>query len=116
MLWDLAISSDLVIANTIVEVKAIRALNGAPVPVLWWLHDAFVGYGYLSHLIPRTLERNIRVCAVGSHATAAMHTHRPDFEIGQLVYGLPGLCAGHLLPLRHRLCRGASPVRQRGGL
>ena len=89
MLWDLAISSDLVIANTIVEVKAIRALNGAPVPVLWWLHDAFVGYGYLSHLIPRTLERNIRVCAVGSHATAAMHTHRPDFEIGQLVYGLP---------------------------
>ena len=35
MLWDLAISSDLVIANTIVEVKAIRALNGAPVPVLW---------------------------------------------------------------------------------
>ena len=57
--------------------------------MLWWLHDAFVGYGYLSHLIPRTLERNIRVCAVGSHATAAMHTHRPDFEIGQLVYGLP---------------------------
>ena len=48
-----------------------------------------MGYGYLSHLIPRTLERNIRVCAVGSHATAAMHTHRPDFEIGQLVYGLP---------------------------
>ena len=89
MLWGLATSADLVVANTIVEVKAIRALNGAPVPILWWLHDAFVGYGYLSHLIPRTLSSNIRVCAVGSHATAAMHEHRPDFEIGQLIYGLP---------------------------
>ena len=88
-LWGLAAAADLVVANTIVEVKAIRALNGGPVPVLWWLHDAFVGYGYLSHLIPRTLERNVRVCAVGSHATAAMHAHRPDFEIGQLIYGLP---------------------------
>ena len=58
-------------------------------PVLWWLHDAFVGYGYLSHLIPRELGPNIRVCAVGSHATAAMHAHRPGFEIGQLIYGLP---------------------------
>ena len=89
MLWGLATAVDLVVANTIVEVKAIRALNGAPVPVLWWLHDAFVGYGYLSHLIPRTLESNIRVCAVGSHATAAMHEHRPNFAIGQLIYGLP---------------------------
>ena len=88
-LWGLATAADLVVANTIVEVKAIRALNGAPVPVLWWLHDAFVGYGYLSHLIPRALESNIRVCAVGSHATAAMHEHRPDFPIGQLIYGLP---------------------------
>ena len=89
MLWGLATAADLVIANTIVEVRAIRALNGAPVPVLWWLHDAFVGYGYLSHLLPRTLEPNVRVCAVGSHATAAMHTYRPDFEVGQLIYGLP---------------------------
>ena len=88
-LWGLASAADLVVANTIVEVKAIRALNGGPVPVLWWLHDAFVGYGYLSHLIPRELEPNIRVCAVGSHATAAMHAHRPGFAIGQLIYGLP---------------------------
>ena len=49
LLWGLATAADLVVANTIVEVKAIRALNGGPVPVLWWLHDAFVGYGYLSH-------------------------------------------------------------------
>ena len=88
-LWGLACAADLVIANTIVEVRVIRSLNGGPVPVLWWLHDAFVGYGYLSHLIPRSLEKNVRVCAVGSHATAAMHTYRPDFEIGQLIYGLP---------------------------
>ena len=89
MLWGLATAADLVVANTIVEVRAVRALNGGPVPVLWWLHDAFVGYGYISHLIPRQLESNVRVCAVGSHATAAMQAHRPDFAIGQLIYGLP---------------------------
>ena len=98
LLWGLATAADLVVANTIVEVKAIRALNGGPVPVLWWLHDAFVGYGYLSHLIPKELERNIRVCAVGSHATAAMHAHRPGFAIGQLIYGLPDYAQDRFAP------------------
>ena len=31
----------------------------------------------------------MHVCAVGSHATAAMHSVRPDFSIEQLIYGLP---------------------------
>ena len=88
-LWGLATGCDFVLANTVVEAEAIRMLNGAPVPVLWWLHDAFAGYGYIAHRVPKQLAENIHVCAVGSHATAAMHSIRPDFFIRQLIYGLP---------------------------
>ena len=88
-LWELATSADFVLANTVVEAPAVDTLNGAFVPVLWWLHDAFAGYPFISHKIPKTLEDNVRVCAVGSHATAAMHSVRPQFAIDQLIYGLP---------------------------
>ena len=88
-LWGLATSVDFVLANTVVEASAVRTLNGSFVPVLWWLHDAFAGYPFIAHQIPQTLESNIHICAVGSHATAAMHSVRPDFAIEQLIYGLP---------------------------
>ena len=67
----------------------MSTLNGSFVPVLWWLHDAFAGYPFIAHRIPKTLDSNVHVCAVGSHATAAMHSVRPDFNIEQLIYGLP---------------------------
>lgn len=88
-LWGLATGSDFVLANTVVEAEAIRQLNGAPVPVLWWLHDAFAGYSHIAHRVPKHLEENIHLCAVGTHATAAMHSIRPGFFIRQLIYGLP---------------------------
>ena len=88
-LWGLATSADFVLANTVVEAAAVRTLNGSFVPVLWWLHDAFAGYPFITHQIPKTLEPNIHVCAVGSHATAAMHSVRPDFAIEPLIYSLP---------------------------
>ena len=93
LLWGLALCADLVLANTVVEARAVRALSGARVPVLWWLHDAFAGYPFISHSIPKALGKNIHVCAVGSHATAAMHSVRPDFAIEQLIYGLPDYAA-----------------------
>ena len=80
-LWGLATSADFVLANTVVEAAAVRTLNGSFVPVLWWLHDAFAGYPFITHQIPKTLEPNIHVCAVGAHATAAMHSVRPEFAI-----------------------------------
>jgi len=88
-LWGLATSVDFVLANTVVEAPAVRTLSGSFVPVLWWLHDAFAGYPFIAHQIPKALDSNVRVCAVGSHATAAMHSVRPDFAIDQLIYGLP---------------------------
>ena len=88
-LWGLATSADFVLANTVVEAAAVSTLNGSFVPVLWWLHDAFAGYPFIVHKIPKELESNVHVCAVGSHATAAMHSVRPDLAIEQLIYGLP---------------------------
>ena len=88
-LWELTTSADFVLANTVVEAPAVQTLNGSFVPVLWWLHDAFAGYPFITHKIPRQLAPNVQVCAVGSHATAAMHAVRPDFAVEQLIYGLP---------------------------
>ena len=88
-LWGLALCADLVLANTVVEARAVRALSGARVPVLWWLHDAFAGYPHIAHQIPRELGENIRLYSVGSHAANAMHSVRPEFNIRPLIYGLP---------------------------
>lgn len=88
-LWGLTTSADFVLVNTVVPAGLVRKLNGSYVPVLWWLHDAFAGYPFITHKIPRQLAENVHVCAVGSHATAAMHSVRPDYKVEQLIYGLP---------------------------
>ena len=88
-LWELASSADFVLANTVVEAPAVCTLNGGFVPVLWWLHDAFAGYPFITHKIPKELADNVHIAAVGSHATAAMHSVRPKFKVEQLIYGLP---------------------------
>ena len=92
-LWELASSADFVLANTVVEAPAVRTLNGGFVPVLWWLHDAFAGYPFITHKIPKELADNVHIAAVGSHATAAMHSVRPEFNIRPLIYGLPDYAA-----------------------
>lgn len=89
ILWGLAASADLVLANTIVSAGFVSALNDSFVPVLWWLHDAFEGYPFIAQQIPKQLAQNVHVCAVGSHATAAIHSVRPDYAVEQLLYGLP---------------------------
>ena len=88
-LWGLALCADFVIVNTVVMARAIRALSGTAVPVLWWLHDAFAGYPHIAHQIPTKLGDNVKVCSVGKHAANAMYAVRPQFQIGQLIYGLP---------------------------
>ncbi len=91
--WGLAFCADFVIANTVVMARAVRALSGTEVPTLWWLHDAFAGYPHIAHQIPTELSENVKVYSVGYHAANAMHAVRPNFEIRQLVYGLPDYAA-----------------------
>lgn len=109
-LWGLATSADFVLANTVVEAPVVNTLNGSFVPVLWWLHDAFAGYPFIAHKIPRELGKNVHLCAVGSHATAAMHSVRPDFEIEQLIYGLPDYAAEQFPRYDISFAGGASPL------
>ena len=80
-LWGLALCADFVLANTVVEARVIRALSNAPVPVLWWLHDAFAGYPHIAHQIPKHIAPNVQLYSVGKHAAAAMHSVRPQFDI-----------------------------------
>ena len=91
--WGMALCADFVIVNTVVMARAVRALSGTAVPVLWWLHDAFAGYPHIAHQIPTQLGENVRVYSVGSHAANAMHAVRPEFEIRPLIYGLPDYAA-----------------------
>ena len=92
-LWGLALCTDLVLVNTVVMARTVRALSGTAVPVLWWLHDAFAGYPHIAHQIPTQLGENVRVYSVGSHAANAMRAVRPEFEIRPLIYGLPDYAA-----------------------
>ena len=92
-LWGLALCADFVLANTVVEARVIRALSNAPVPVLWWLHDAFAGYPHIAHQIPKHIAPNVQLYSVGKHAAAAMHSVRPQFDIRPLIYGLPDYAA-----------------------
>ena len=91
--WGMALCADFIIANTVVMARAVRALSGTAVPVLWWLHDAFAGYPHIAHQIPTQLGENVRVYSVGSHAANAMRAVRPEFEIRPLIYGLPDYAA-----------------------
>lgn len=88
-LYGVALNCDFVLANTICEMDAVKQLDGTQIPVLWWLHDAYQCYPFLAPSIPAKFASNVCICAVGSHATAAIHSVRPKFQIDQLIYGLP---------------------------
>lgn len=88
-IYAIVLHSDLVIANTVVEGESVDKLSDSPIPVIWWLHDAFMLYPDYEGIIPKRQAHNVKICAVGQHATAAMHSVRPEFKIDQLVYGLP---------------------------
>ena len=101
-----ALCADLVLANTVVEARAVRALSGARVPVLWWLRSPLQATPTRPP-DPRELGENIRLYSVGSHAANAMHSVRPEFNIRPLIYGLPDYAA-EVLPLRSELCGRAA--------
>lgn len=85
----LAADFDLILVNTVVPFRQIQQLEALDIPVLWWLHDAKSGYeNYLRHVLPETLGRNIHTYSVSRYADDAVHTYRPQYETGLLLYGL----------------------------
>lgn len=80
---------DLILVNTVVPFRQIMQLETVDVPVLWWLHDAKSGYeSYLRHVLPDTLGKNIHTFSVSQYADDAVHTYRPQYQTGLLLYGL----------------------------
>lgn len=78
----------LVICNTI-NFHVFLSNRNTKVPVIWWLHDA--EFFYEAANIPalkRISDNNLRVVSVGEIARKAMKKYRPDFEIGNLLYGV----------------------------
>lgn len=87
-LYSLAVCCDIVLANTVIEAKAVQRLSGGQNKVIWWLHDAG-DLSYLDSIIPKQQGTNVKICAVGNRAVSAMQSVRPEFKITQLLYGLP---------------------------
>ena len=84
-----AMDFDLILVNTVVPFRQIQQLRDASIPVLWWLHDAKSGYeDYLRHVLPETVGENIHIFSVSQYADDAMHTYRPLYASGLLLYGL----------------------------
>lgn len=88
-LYSIAEHCDVIILNTVVGAKLLPKLNGLPVPVLWWLHDAQQVYYGIAPELPKRLENNVRVYAVGTRAGRAIIQLRPQFKVRELLYGLP---------------------------
>ena len=60
---------ETVVANTLITYQVIHVLNGANVPVIWWLHEGEQYFEYFKTVIPdmSKLKRNIHIYSVGQY-------------------------------------------------
>lgn len=65
---NICLDFDFAIASTICMHRVIERLGKSSIPVMWWIHDAEVGYPYLSQFLPNKLETNIKVYCGGGYA------------------------------------------------
>jgi len=100
LVFDIILTSDLIlkykkcfqflIVNTIRSGSVIKKLNGTDIPILWWIHEAFVHYSDEKNLsLPKNLNDNIHTYCVGSYAAAALQQFRPDYKIETFLYYIP---------------------------
>lgn len=79
---------DLIICNTISYFVFLSQRN-SEIPIIWWLHDSDFFYGGVSREVLEKIEKeNLKIVSVGSVPKKAMQKYRPDFEIGELIYGV----------------------------
>lgn len=81
---------DVVVVNTIVAAPVVNLLAGSATPVLWWIHESALAYKDvgLVERMPHTLPDNVSVYAVGPYAKRQLLNCRPQYRVGNLVYGL----------------------------
>jgi len=86
---------DIIIANTIVSAPAVTALYGFSKPVVWWVHEAEVSYNSDAlTAMPKILPDNVHVYAGGAYAKARLLSHRPAWNVRELLYYIPDLIEG----------------------
>lgn len=78
----------LIICNTI-NYHVFLSKRDESIPVFWWLHDPAYFYQVVNHkAIDRINSKNLFIASVGPIARKAMSEFRPDFIIGDLIYGV----------------------------
>lgn len=86
---------DLVVVNTVPGCAAVSELNGADIPVLWWIHESDECYGDFMDMMPLLLLSNIRVMTDGPLAGRTLKKYRPWYEAGELLYAIPDRFPGY---------------------
>ena len=89
VLSDIADLFDFIVVNTLVCCPAVKELNGADIPVLWWIHETEEAYGNYTDIMPAVLLSNITAVTVGPRAGASLKKHRPLYEAEELLYAIP---------------------------
>lgn len=88
-LADIADMFGFIVVNTLVCCPAVRELNGADIPVLWWIHETEEVYRIFADRMPAVLLSNITAVTAGPRAGAYLKKHRPLYEAEELLYAIP---------------------------
>lgn len=81
---------DVIFANTIVSAPAVTALYGFSQPIIWWVHEAEASYSEAAvAALPDDLPETVHVYAVGAYAKARLLSHRPSWQVRELLYYVP---------------------------
>jgi glycosyltransferase involved in cell wall biosynthesis len=79
---------DLVIVNTLVSGRAIKALSYSLPPVLWWIHESPISLRHLRHTLPDKLSANIKAYAPTNISANALNSEGLSYNLDRLVYGV----------------------------
>jgi len=79
---------DLVVVNTLGCGKAITALNGSFVPVLWWIHESQYLINAYKEFIPAEIGKNIKIFAVSNYSAKSLIHGGLKYNYGILPYGI----------------------------
>ncbi len=79
----------MIVVNTTTGGPLIRRLDGNSIPVMWWIHEAELGYVYTKSIMPESIRDNIHVYCAGSYAKKVLLNHFPNYDAGIFLYYLP---------------------------
>ncbi len=79
---------DAVFVSTIVGYWLADRMGKYGVPVFWWIHDAEIGYPYLSQFLPQQIPSCVHIYCGGAYARKILQKYRPLYPAENLLYGI----------------------------